>query len=193
MYINKITECIVCGNKNLKEFIDLGEQTIQGSFITKNNPNVPKRKIHSKFLRCDSQSNMFACGLVQSNVAISPKILYNNYFYRSNISKTMRDHLKDITDKAISFFVDAGKQLNVLDIACNDLTLLRNYPIYFSRFGIDPSDITKEFINNNERISVINEVFPSTTLNTLTSPAFAGMRADVINTWYPRNALSNAS
>jgi hypothetical protein len=54
----------------------------------------------------------------------------------------MRDHLKGIADEAIGIL--GRTDARVLDIGCNDGTLLRNYPSTFIKFGIDPSDVAQE-------------------------------------------------
>ena len=48
--------------------------------------------------------------------------------------------------------------LRVLDIGCNDGTLLRCYPENFDRIGVDPSDIAAEIA---PPIRVVNSAFPS--------------------------------
>ncbi len=53
----------------------------------------------------------------------------------------------------------------VLDIGCNDGTLLRHYPSTFIRYGIDPSDAAKSAANDAQ---VVNDLFPSEQLTTLT-------------------------
>ena len=76
-----------------------------------------------------------------------PKLLYRNYWYSSGINNTMRDHLKDLSKKSIDLLkksrVYKGK-INVLDIGCNDGTLLKSYPKKINKFGIDPSQISKK-------------------------------------------------
>ena len=46
----------------------------------------------------------------------------------------------------------------VVDIGCNDGTLLSNYPGRSTRYGVDPSDIANEI---RDGTVVINTVFPS--------------------------------
>src|SRR5688500_19732411 len=46
----------------------------------------------------------------------------------------------------------------VLDIGCNDGTLLRAFPSGFVRFGIDPSDVAAEV---GGEITVVQDLFPS--------------------------------
>ena len=51
-------------------------------------------------------------------------ILYKNYWYQSGVNKTMRDHLKNIVKTLINMNKKFTNDLNVLDIGCNDGTLL---------------------------------------------------------------------
>jgi len=76
----------------------------------------------------------------------------------------MRDHLKDIADRAVDFIGRAKTKVRVLDIGCNDGTLLQNYPEGYIKFGVDPSDIAQEISGD---ITVVQDVFPSTELNKL--------------------------
>jgi hypothetical protein len=49
----------------------------------------------------------------------------------------------------------------VLDIGCNDGTLLNYYPADFIKFGCDPSDVAQEVKN----ATVILDIFPSVELS----------------------------
>ena len=152
--------CRICGNPNLKEVIDLGNQYFQGSFVKEGVQNPPKRKTPNLIVRCDTSKYENACGLIQTKHTIPPGILYSNYWYQSGISYTMRNHLANIVSKALKITeIKSGK---VLDIASNDNTLLRNYPKDFIKYGIDPSDIARK--QKDKDINVINDLFPTNAL-----------------------------
>lgn len=150
--------CRACGNKHLKEVIDLGEQFLQGSFEKDGFTKPSLRKIPTKLVRCDGDLDENACGLVQMSVTTPPSILYSNYWYKSGISKTMRDHLESIVNKALSYTTKT-ESLKVLDIACNDGTLLSFYNPNVIKFGVDPSDIANKVSLPNT--TIINDLFPS--------------------------------
>jgi len=157
MNIKHKQTCRICGNPNLKEVIDLGDQYFQGSFIKEGVQNPPKRKTPNLIVRCDTSKYENACGLIQTKHTIPPHILYSNYWYQSGISYTMRNHLANIVDEALKITkVKSGK---VLDIASNDNTLLRKYPKDFIKYGIDPSDIASK--QTDKDINVINDLFPT--------------------------------
>ena len=133
---NKIKKCRICGNNKLKNIINLNEQYIQGSFIKKNNPKPYLKKIPLKLTLCPN------CSLVQLLHTTNKKILYKNYWYESGINSTMRNHLKKLV-REVSKLVK-GNKINVLDIGCNDGTLLNFYNKKYRKFGIDPSQIVKK-------------------------------------------------
>jgi len=87
---------------------------------------------------------------------VPPAILYSNYWYRSGTNQTMRDHLRGIALEAGTL---SGKtDANVLDIGCNDGTLLANYPETFTKFGVDPSDVA---VSVKTKFRLVQDVFPS--------------------------------
>jgi len=74
----------------------------------------------------------------------------------------MRDHLKGVADAGVEM---AGKdRARVLDVGCNDGTLLNYYPDKFIKFGVDPSDVAQEVGGD---IRVIQDMFPSAELSGL--------------------------
>ena len=135
----KINKCRICGSKNLKNIVDLKKQYIQGSFIKKNNPKPYLKKIPLLLILCKK------CSLVQLSHTVSKEILYKNYWYESGINLTMKTHLKEISIIG-SNLLKKNKDIKVLDIGCNDGTLLKFYPKKFKKFGIDPSQIVKKSI-----------------------------------------------
>jgi SAM-dependent methyltransferase len=53
----------------------------------------------------------------------------------------------------------SGKpEATVLDIGCNDGTLLANYPEAFAKFGVDPSDVA---VSVKTKFRLVQDVFPS--------------------------------
>jgi len=143
--------------------IDLGDQYLQGSFIKEGKELPSERKIPCELVRCDPMTDERACGLLQMKHSVPPQILYSAYWYRSGINNTMREHLKGIAGRAMEIW--GGSQANVLDIGCNDGTLLKQYPSNFAAFGVDPSDIASEV--KGENLQVVQDVFPSNRLTQL--------------------------
>ncbi len=156
--------CRVCGSKSLTKVIDLGEQHLQGSFVKPGKEMPPMRKIPMVLLRCNPSIDEGACGLLQLAHTVPPSILYGAYWYRSGTNRTMTDHLSGIADEACEM-MGRRKNSRVLDVGCNDGTLLKAYPSNFLKFGVDPSDVSKEISSD---INVVQDLFPSIELKKLT-------------------------
>lgn len=151
--------CRVCGSPALTKVVDLGEQYLQGAFVKPGTEPPPLRRIPTTLVRCDATRDENACGLLQMEHSVPTLILYSKYWYRSGTNQTMRDHLEGIAQEAIEFI--GRKNAIVLDVGCNDGTLLRAYPKDVTKIGIDPSDAA-EGIGGD--IKVIRDVFPSANL-----------------------------
>lgn len=160
MHLTYRKTCRICGSSALTKVIDLGEQHLQGSFIKPGKEQPPMRKISTELVRCNPMVDENACGLLQTVTSVPPEILYSAYWYRSGTNQTMRDHLKGIADDAIAMVEKS--EARVLDIGCNDGTLLKNYPAGYIKFGVDPSDVAQEV---NGGVTVVQDVFPSVELN----------------------------
>lgn len=118
------------------------------------------RKISCTLVRCNPEADENACGLLQMEHTVPPEILYAAYWYRSGTNNTMRNHLKGIVDTVVPII--RKKDAIVLDIGCNDGTLLNFYPKGVMKYGIDPSDIAQEI--KDEDATVVQDIFPSTKL-----------------------------
>ena len=96
------------------------------------------------------------CTLVQLRHTVDPDAMFRNYWYRSGVSVTMRTALKDVVESAQKF-VKLEDGDGVMDIGCNDGTLLSFYPgnIDLNLIGYEPSDVEVKF----PRIAVVRDYF----------------------------------
>lgn len=172
MHLTYRKTCRVCGSKALKPVISLGEQHLQGSFFKPGKETPPLRRIDCSLVRCDPTSDENACGLLQMNKSVPPSVLYSAYWYRSGTNNTMRAHLGGIASTAAEMVGE--EKATVLDIGCNDGTLLKSYPKGFRKFGIDPSDIVREI--DEPDIVTVNDLFPSPELDRVAE----GRKFDVV-------------
>lgn len=171
MHLIHRKSCRVCGSTALTPVIDLGDQHLQGSFIKPGKEVPPARKILCSLLRCDPTKDENACGLLQMEHTVPPDILYSAYWYRSGTNQTMHNHLQGIADEASKLLTK--KNARVLDIGCNDGTLLNKYPDSYEKYGVDPSDVAQEI---KGKIKVVQDVFPSEEFVTLSE----GKKFDII-------------
>ena len=170
MHLTHRTTCRVCGSSSLRPVLDLGEQYLQGSFVRADRPAPPNRRISTVLVRCDPSRDEKACGLVQLTHSVPPEILYSVYWYRSGTNNTMREHLRSIVADAMGI---VERPSRVLDIGCNDGTLLSNYPQAVQRYGVDPSDAIRSI---KDEVKLFQETFPSPAL----SKELGSNRLDVI-------------
>lgn len=157
MHLIKRNTCRVCGSNALTPVIHLGDQYLQGSFVKPGKEMPPTRKISTSLVRCDPMRDEKACGLLQMEYTIPPEVLYSAYWYRSGTNNTMRRHLQGIVEEAMGM-TGLKKSATVLDIGCNDGTLLGFYPASFTQYGVDPSDVAQEI---KAPVEVVQDIFPS--------------------------------
>lgn len=146
---NMRKKCRVCKSK-LKHVLSLGQQYLSDFVPVEQQEKTPKFPLNLE--RCMN------CGLVQLGETTPVPYLYNDHYgYRSGISNTIKADLKDNVEKAIDK-VGLKEGDIVVDIGCNDCSLLLNYPLNIIRVGFDP--ITKFKLESaSYRILFINDYF----------------------------------
>jgi NDP-4-keto-2,6-dideoxyhexose 3-C-methyltransferase len=122
--------CRVC-NGTFDSVLSLGEQFVS-NFLSPEQPDGEKAPLDLVLCR--------NCGLLQLRHTVSGEAMYQNYWYRSGTNQTMRNALADIANTAEKLLsLQAG--VSVLDIGCNDGTLLASYKTKgIFRIGFDPAE-----------------------------------------------------
>ena len=69
--------------------LNLGEQLISGAFPEPGGRQPVQRAIPLELVRCDMTRDQDACGLVQIRHTVPGSILYQSYWYRSGVNRTM--------------------------------------------------------------------------------------------------------
>src|SRR5258706_8137459 len=163
----KSKACLSCGKKLFINVLSLGN-TYLSDFVDKDHifkiPSYPLSLILCK-----------NCYLLQLKEKTPLSKLYtNSYGYISGINQTMRKELAEIVKQA-SKIIHLKKNDIVLDIGCNDGTLLNNYSESVIRIGFDPVEkFSKYFKNKNEIF--INNYFNSKQF----ANKFSGKKAKII-------------
>lgn len=166
--------CRICGSKALTPVVSLGDQFIGGVLASEDGSAFIKRKVPLDMVRCDPDRDENACGLVQMKHTVPPKVLYHKYYYQSGINQSMRDNLSGIAALAEAFIALQPNDI-VLDIGCNDGTLLSSYKTKGLRLlGIDPSDVA--LMAREKGFQVVNDFFSARAFKT----AYAEEKARVI-------------
>jgi len=132
-------KCRICGNSNLVSIIDLGNQALSSVFPSPDAPDPTFSPLD--LIRCDKSASPNACGLVQLRHTADLDEMYGTtYGYFSSISPTMVAHLTSKVNDLVVYAEPKSGDI-VLDIGCNDGTLLNHYGAEAGlvRVGIDPS------------------------------------------------------
>jgi len=134
---SEITQCRICGNKNLVPILNLGQQYLTGVFPKTKKQEIPCGPL--ELVQCDDFNNSKNCGLVQLKHSYESTALYGDgYGYRSSLNKSMVDHLKAKVDHIMSQGIFKPGDM-VIDIGSNDGTLLKCYPSDgLVLVGVDP-------------------------------------------------------
>ena len=150
--------CRICGSKNLTSILNLGDQYF-ANYSPKSNDVVPfEEKIPLELVRCDKSIDPKSCGLVQLRHTTPPNLMYDRYFYRSGINQTMINNLNEIAQQAISK-IKLNPNDIVIDIGCNDGTLLQNYKeLPVRSVGFDPAKNMAQF-SKQTGATIITEFF----------------------------------
>lgn len=140
--------CRSCKSENLDEFLNLGEQYVSDFRDDSSKPS--KYPLVSVICR--------DCMLVQLNFTTPSKEMYHeNYGFKSGISNSIKDDLKDVVSTALEYQERPKKWL---DIASNDGTLLSFVPDTIYRIGVDPiakyCEEAKQYANR-----IVNDFFSS--------------------------------
>lgn len=163
MQLRKKVTCRICGSKNLIKILSFGNLAISGFFDEDTEGIVAPLTL----ALCDPNNG--GCSLVQlAHVAIHPDLLYRQYWYKSGISQTMRDALKDVARRSEQY-VNINDGDIVLDIGSNDGTLLDFYSDKLHKVGFEPSvNILNELQATND--TIINNYFNKKEFLAATNP-----------------------
>ena len=144
---HKIEKCRVCGNPNLVEVLDLGDQYLSGIFPDEVDEEMPRGPL--KLVKCDEEHDG-ACGHVQLEHTFDLPTMYGqNYGYRSGLNSGMVKHLKEKSEK-IKDKIKLKSGDIVIDIAGNDGTFLGFFPEDLQLLSIDPtSEKSSQFYKSN--------------------------------------------
>jgi NDP-4-keto-2,6-dideoxyhexose 3-C-methyltransferase len=167
-----IKKCRACGNTNLVEVLDVGEQTLTGVFPKKRNEKITKGPL--RLVKCMGAT---ACGLLQLQHSYNLEEMYGqNYGYRSGINPSMVRHLQGKVSKILKHYQPAAGSL-IIDIGSNDSTTLKAYPNQYKLVGIDPTGVKfRSYYPDHIQLipdffssSKVREVFGNTNAEVITS------------------------
>ncbi|MDO8660118.1 MAG: class I SAM-dependent methyltransferase [Candidatus Parcubacteria bacterium] len=148
-YSTKIEKCRSCSAAGLEKILNLGNFYLSNFLST----NKVSKSYPLALVLCKK------CFLLQLQHTTHSSILYTeNYGYKSGINYTMREELREITEKSLRKINHKHKKIVCLDIGANDGTLLKNYPKNVFKVGVEPiRKLAAECKKNAD--AVINDFF----------------------------------
>ncbi len=168
-------QCRICGNENLVQVLDLGEQTLTGVFPKHKDQVITRGPL--QLVKCTGGED--TCGLLQLAHSYDLGEMYgDNYGYRSGLNPSMVKHLHAKVERILGL-VDLADHPIVLDIGSNDGTTLSAYPGNLcTRVGIDPTS-AKFRQYYPEDVVVIPDFFSASRFH----EAFPGRQARVVTSF----------
>lgn len=125
--------CRGCGSRDVKLFLDLGDQPHCNSLIP---PNLVAEREPYYPLRVGFCTN---CTLVQIDHTVPKESMFVEYPYVSGTTKTLVAHFKETAERLASTYKLGSDDL-VVDIGSNDGTWLAQYqPLGIRVLGVDPA------------------------------------------------------
>lgn len=160
----KINKCLVCKNKNLVKYLDLGNQPLANNL----SKNFKVSKFPLQVVFCNK------CYHNQLNYEIKKEKLFKNYLYLSSQSKTLQNHFNKSAKKYIKYF-KLKKNSSIIDVGSNDGIALKYYEEknFKNILGIEPAK-NVAYLANKRGIKTINSF-----LNYKVSKKFEN-RADLV-------------
>lgn len=161
------TTCRVCDGA-LEPVLSLGEHYVS-QFPLPEEPDGVKAPLELVLCR--------RCRLLQLKHTVPGEAMYQNYWYRSGTNQTMRTALADIANTA-EHLVHLKAGDSVLDIGCNDGTLLDSYKTGgIFKIGFDPAENLAE---HGRKVADFHKLGYFEAEPFLAEPALSGRRPKVV-------------
>ena len=130
--------CRCCGSDNLYRYLDLNYQPLANSYHKGETLDYYPLQVDL----CQ------ICFHSQLSIVVDPEIMFKNYLYVSGTTKTFRNHCAALAEDAVQ---RTNPEPRVLDVACNDGTLLECFRSHgCSVHGVDPSVNLREFTKEKD-------------------------------------------
>ncbi len=147
-----LTNCQICNSSKMHLILDLGNQPLCDSLLTKETLNNPEPTFPLRMLWCEE------CSLAQLDYCVDGNEVYHpDYPYRTGITKELVEYLISMSDSLIQKY-NLNQNDLVVDLGSNDGTLLSGFKEHGIKIiGVEPTNIAK--IANKKNIETVQEFF----------------------------------
>ncbi|MDD5012065.1 MAG: class I SAM-dependent methyltransferase [Candidatus Nanoarchaeia archaeon] len=147
--IKKRNNCRLC-NGGLEKMFSLAPTPPGDKYLPEKDFVKKEAKYPLNIVSCNK------CGLLQLEHTVNPKILYRDYIYLTSNSLGLVEHFKKYAETSLEE-IDIPEQSLVIDIGCNDGTLLNHFKtLGMKPLGIEPAKKCAE-ITRGKGIPVIED------------------------------------
>ncbi len=130
--------CEICGSNKINPALNLGKSPLCDDLI-KFNSNRKSKLYKIQIYTCSNCITAFQKYNVNRN-----KLFPKTYHYRARFTKDVISGFKEIVRKSLKIFSNM-KNKNILDIGCNDGSLLTLYKSYGANtIGVEPTNASKD-------------------------------------------------
>jgi hypothetical protein len=144
--------CRLCQSHRLADVMAFGPQFLASTFVAADRDHALSRtKVPLTAVLCGD------CGLLQLKETVDRNVLFSEYFYRSSTNPMMAAALRDIADD-LQGKADLKPGDAILDVGCNDGTLLSFLPGVYQRIGVEPAG-NINWDGLDQSIAIINSYF----------------------------------
>lgn len=143
--MTKIQSCRLCESTNLSESVFFQNQFLN-DFVERGNVRNRLRVPIELVQCCD-------CSLVQQSYTAPADQLYRTYWYRSGVTNTMQNQLREIVSAAESEITAESGDV-FLDIGANDGTMLSFVSDRYVRVGVDPAENLRGSLEENSDVAI---------------------------------------
>lgn len=151
-----VEECRICKGSNLVPYLDIGNIPLVNRYINPSERHYEESLFPLQVKYCKD------CSLSQLSIVVDPTLLFKNYFYRSSISQTFRNHCYEFAEHSVDNF-DLKEGDLIVDIASNDGCTLQEFKKFgLSVLGVDPAE-NLAALANAQGIQTISEFWSENT------------------------------
>ena len=130
--VKRSQKCLICRNKKLVNYLDLGKQALVNSYIEKKDLKKRENKFSLKV------SYFPECHLVQLTDIVDRNLLFKRYAYFTSSSEPLVKYFQEYAENVKKKFPKQSSGF-VFEIASNDGILLRNFKKSKKILGIEPA------------------------------------------------------
>ena len=153
-----IDRCQVCNSNKLNLVLDLGQQPLCDTLLTKEMLDQQETKYPLRMVWCEE------CSLAQIDYCVDGNLVYHpDYPYRTGITKELVEYQNSISKSLVAKYNLKHSDF-VVDLGSNDGTLLTGFKDHGMKvLGVEPTNIAR--IANQNGVETVQKFFTVKTAN----------------------------